>query len=214
MPSFDTVTVCAGLVVPTRREPNASVAALTTTLGCDGAVHEIDATLSPPASLSLVNVTVAVCVPISFVGGAQRIGTVLLAGAVIPLSVHVVCPAVQPLPVPNENHVSPCVIDALVAVSVPIFAAAVFETVMVDDAVVPHATFMKSTSVTPITAARPVPLRVTSFVGVSGSFVEIVSVALRTPTALGLNVTVKLVFAPGLTVAGMVRKGTPVDFVE
>jgi hypothetical protein len=54
------------------------------------AVHVTEATLSPPPSLSLVNVTVAVAVPLAADGGLHRIGTVLSPGAVMPDRVHIV----------------------------------------------------------------------------------------------------------------------------
>src|SRR5690348_11064247 len=94
------------------------------------AVHVSAATLSPPGSLSLVNVTVVVCVPLAAAGGVQRTPTD--SGAVFAVNVQLVAPAVQPLPAWNENHVLALVsIVALDTVSVPGLVAAELVTLIV-----------------------------------------------------------------------------------
>jgi hypothetical protein len=95
------------------------------------AVHIRFATVSTVLSLSLLNATVAVSVPLAAAGGLQRTTTVLSAGAVrAGENVHIVLPALHPLPAANENQVEVDEMTALVMVKTPTLDDAVFETVM------------------------------------------------------------------------------------
>src|SRR3954471_9817408 len=91
------------------------------------AVHVSCATLSPPASLSLVNVTVALWVPAAAVGGEQRTGAFSVPLVTVNGWVKVqLLPPLHPAVLPNVKKPPPPLIVALVTVSTPRDTVAVF----------------------------------------------------------------------------------------
>src|SRR5262249_43436562 len=122
LPVFVTVTVCDGLEVLTSWLPNAS-ALLSTMMFGRPAVHVRFAIEVPPESVSLTNVTVAVCVPLAAAGGEQRTGAVSVFDVATNGWVNVqLVPPLQPLPTPNVKNEPPEIV-ALVTVSGPFGAA-------------------------------------------------------------------------------------------
>jgi len=99
--------------------PNAIGFGAAAMFGWPGAVHDRFATDVQPASVSLTNVTVAVCVAFANAGGEQRTGTVSVFAFATNgwVNVHDV-PPLQPAPVPNVKNEPPEIV-ALVTVSGP-----------------------------------------------------------------------------------------------
>lgn len=111
-----------------RRSANIAIGGVSTA-SARPATHVRFVELVPPASVSLVNVTVALCMSDAFAGGAHTMPTV--AGAVSAENVQACVPAVHPCPAAKVNHV---LVDgeivALMIESTPTFVAAVFVMLM------------------------------------------------------------------------------------
>jgi hypothetical protein len=206
VPVLPIVTVLVGGVDGlTATSPNATEVVTRLTSGVP-ASHVRSATLSPPASESLVNVTVAVCMPIAPVGGWQRTLRVLFGGtSALRLHDVVVWQPLIPV-VMNENQPLPPASVAVMTRSGPWFVVTEFETVMVPVPVSPGATMPKLaavTSVTAITALVPMPVSVAV---TSGMSLVTRSVVVRVPTADGLNTTSTVAVSFG---ASVVAEGVP-----
>lgn len=146
-----------------------------------------NATLSPPPSVSLVNVTVAFWVPVAPTGGAQRIPTA--TGATIAAKLQLVW-FEQPDPfASNVNQPMVCVIVALAIARVPSGAAPPLVTLMFAVPIAPPPTVPNIASCAMITALVPVPLSDRTRDGIAGSLLPIVRLARRDPDIVGSNVT-------------------------
>src|SRR4051812_35886396 len=121
---FETVNAIALDVVPAFCAGNVSIVGATIACGCP-AVHVRLATLSPPESESLANVTIDVCEPVTPAGGEQMTPT--CAGVVTERLRLQLCPTQPSVPSgTNVNQVPAGSITALNTASGPLFVIVVF----------------------------------------------------------------------------------------
>src|SRR5687768_5640918 len=193
LPLFEIITVCAVLVVLTSCVLNIS-GVCTTEISARPDVQLSEATVSAVLSVSLVNTTIAVSVPIAALsGGLQMIGSVAVLVVSDMLSVHGVVVPTQPV-VLNLNQPAVLFMNvACVTPSGPLVPLPLLLTVMFWIGLVPTRTGVGNvTSVTAMTPVAPVPVSVMFLVCCAGSSLEICSVVPLAPATAGSNVTVNV----------------------